>query len=64
MIQRMEGTTGGGGEKSHSGGPQSVAEDLGVPRQHSMDLDLVTLKNMVDKLTSDRDEAIHHLEDR
>jgi hypothetical protein len=59
-----EGTTGGGGGRSSGGGPQSVAEDVGVPRQHSMGLDLVTLKNMVDKLTSDRDEAIHHLEDR
>jgi len=60
----IEGTTGGGGGRSSGGGPQSVAEDVGVPRQHSMGLDLVTLKNMVDKLTSDRDEAIHHLEDR
>ena len=29
---------------------------------HAMDLDLVTLKNMVDSLTTDREEAVHHLE--
>jgi serine/threonine protein kinase len=37
-------------------------EDVSTEISHSMDLDLVTLKNMVDSLTSDRDEAVHHLE--